>query len=69
MTGVQVVSLFVGIPTLAYTFLSIILIATSAVIAWYAWRWHKPDGSIHMVADDLTFPIELPAKPEIIEAR
>ena len=36
---VQLVTLFVGTPTLAYAFFSIIMIATTAVIAWYAWRW------------------------------
>lgn len=40
LTAIQVVSLFVGTPTLAYTFISIILIANSVVIVWYAWRWH-----------------------------
>jgi len=39
LTGVQLVSLFVGTPTLVYIFYSIILIATSAVIVWLAWRW------------------------------
>lgn len=31
--------LFVGTPTLAYGFISAILIATSGGIAWYAWNW------------------------------
>ena len=39
LTAVQIVTLFVGKPTLAYLFFSIILIATSAFIVWYAWRW------------------------------
>jgi Na+/melibiose symporter-like transporter len=39
LTVVQFVTLFVGTPTLAYAFLSIILIGTSAVIVWWAWRW------------------------------
>lgn len=39
LTGVQVASLFVGTPTLAYAFLSIVLIATSGAIVWLAWRW------------------------------
>jgi hypothetical protein len=43
LTGVQVASLFVGTPTLAYVFFSIILIATSAFIVWYAWRWRNAE--------------------------
>jgi len=39
LTVVQLVSLVVEAPTLAYTFFSIIMIATTAVIAWYAWKW------------------------------
>jgi ABC-type branched-subunit amino acid transport system permease subunit len=45
LTAVQFVSLFVGTPTLAYAFLSIILIATTAVIVWYAWRWPNIEGN------------------------
>ena len=39
LTVVQLVTLFVGTPTLAYAFLSIVLIATSGAITWFAWRW------------------------------
>ena len=39
LTVVQIVSLIPIRPTLAYLFFSIILIATSAFIVWYAWRW------------------------------
>lgn len=39
LTVVQLVTLFVGTPTLAYAFFSTIMIATTAAIAWYAWRW------------------------------
>jgi hypothetical protein len=39
LTVVQFVTLFVKTPTLAYAFFSIIMIATTAVIAWYAWKW------------------------------
>jgi hypothetical protein len=45
LTGVQIVTLFVGTPTLAYLFFSIILIATTAVIVWYAWRWPNIEGN------------------------
>jgi Na+/melibiose symporter-like transporter len=36
---VQLITLFVRTPTLAYVFFSTIMIATAAVIAWYAWKW------------------------------
>ena len=36
LAAVQLVTLFVGTPTLAYAFLSIVLIATSGGIAWFA---------------------------------
>lgn len=36
-------SLFVGDPTLVYLFFSIILITTSVVIAWYAWKLRSFD--------------------------
>lgn len=39
LTGVQLVSLLVGTPTLAYLFFSVILIATSVVIVWTALKW------------------------------
>jgi hypothetical protein len=45
LTVVQFVTLFVGTPTLAYAFLSIILIGTSAIIAWWAWRWSEAEAS------------------------
>jgi Na+/melibiose symporter-like transporter len=39
LTVVQLITLFVKTPTLAYVFFSIIMIATTAVITWYAWKW------------------------------
>jgi len=57
LTVVQFVTLFVRTPTLSYTFISIILIATSVVIVWYAWRWHEP-------ADLPTRPALSPDKAE-----
>jgi Na+/melibiose symporter-like transporter len=42
LTVVQLATLFVGTPTLAYGFISVILIATSGGIAWYAWNWADP---------------------------
>jgi hypothetical protein len=46
LTVVQIGTLFVGTPTLSYLFLSIILIATSAFIVWYAWTWSNPKMAV-----------------------
>jgi Family of unknown function (DUF6326) len=39
LTVVQLATLVIKTPTLAYVFFSIIMIATTAIIAWYAWQW------------------------------
>jgi MFS family permease len=44
MTVVQIATLFVGTPTLYYLFFSVIEIATTAFIVWYAWRWRNPSS-------------------------
>ncbi len=45
MTVVQTSSLFIGTPpTLHYVFYSIIEIACTLFIAWYAWAWPNPEG-------------------------
>ena len=41
MTVVQILSLFVGTPTMYYIFFSIIEIATTLAIVWLAWSWKK----------------------------
>jgi hypothetical protein len=46
LTAVQIVTLFVGTPTLAYLFFSLILIATTATAVWYAWKWSDPATQI-----------------------
>jgi uncharacterized protein DUF6326 len=43
LTGVQAATLFVGTPTLAYGFLSIVMIGTTAIIVRCAWRWTSAD--------------------------
>ena len=43
LTVVQLITLFVRTPTLAYVFFSIIMVATTAVIAWYAWKWYNTE--------------------------
>ena len=42
LTAVQIVTLFVATPTLAYLFFSLILIATSSAAVWYASKWSDP---------------------------
>ncbi len=39
MTAVQALTLVVAAPAPYYTFFSIIEIACTSVIVWYAWRW------------------------------
>ena len=39
MTAVQLASLLGRTPALYYLFFSVIEIATTSVIVWYAWRW------------------------------
>ena len=41
MTAVQVLSLMVKAPALYYIFFSVIEIALTSAIVWYAWRWRK----------------------------
>jgi hypothetical protein len=44
MTVIQFMSLFVGTaPTLHYIFFSVIEIACTSFIVWYAWRWINPN--------------------------
>jgi hypothetical protein len=41
MTVVQILTLFVAVPTMYYAFFSVIEIASTALIVWYAWKWHN----------------------------
>jgi membrane protein implicated in regulation of membrane protease activity len=42
LTAVNIATLFVGTPTLAYALLTTAMIATGVAIAWYAWNWVEP---------------------------
>ena len=44
LTIIQAGSLFVGTPTLHYLFFSIIEIATTTAIVWFAWKWNYADN-------------------------
>jgi hypothetical protein len=45
MTIALIMTLFVAVPTLYYVFFTIIEIASTAFIVWYAVKWSKPEGS------------------------
>lgn len=44
MTIVQLSSLFAGAPAMYYIFFSIIEIACTAFIVWYAWMWRNTES-------------------------
>src|ERR1044071_6603640 len=43
MTVALILTLFVAVPTLYYAFFSVIEIACTAVIVWYAWTWRNSE--------------------------
>ena len=54
MTVALIVTLFVAVPTLHYVFFSIIEIACTAFIVWYAWRWPNPEArGVDAIANDV----------------
>jgi Family of unknown function (DUF6326) len=57
MTIVQLASLFVGTPTAYYLFFSVVEVACTSAIVWYAWRWHRAKGD-HATAPDAVIPAE-----------
>jgi hypothetical protein len=44
MTAVQILTLFVGTPAMYYVFFSIIEIASTVLIVWFAWNWRNPES-------------------------
>jgi hypothetical protein len=44
MTVVLPVTLFVAKPTMYYVFFTVIEIASTALIVFYAWKWRNPEG-------------------------
>jgi hypothetical protein len=44
MTAALPVTLFVAVPTSYYVFFTVIEIASTALIVWYAWRWRNPEN-------------------------
>jgi len=45
MVLVQIVSLFMGTPSLPYIFYSTVEVASLSLIVWYAWKWRNPEVS------------------------
>ena len=45
MTAVQILTLFVAVPTMYYGFFSVIEIVCTTLIVWYAWRWSYPEAN------------------------
>lgn len=45
MTAALTATLFVAVPTMYYAFFTVIEIASTAVIVWYAWKWRNPEIS------------------------
>lgn len=44
MTLVLPVTLFVAVPTSYYVFFTVIEIASTTLIVWYAWKWRNPEA-------------------------
>lgn len=40
----QIGSLFMGVPSPAYIFYSVVEIASLLLIVWNAWKWQNPEG-------------------------
>jgi uncharacterized protein DUF6326 len=45
MTIALILTLFVAVPTMYYVFFSVIEIACTALITWYAWRWRNTEAA------------------------
>lgn len=43
MTITLTLTLFVAVPTMYYAFFTVIEIACTALIVWYAWTWRNPE--------------------------
>jgi len=54
MTAVQSASLFVGAPATYYLFFSVIEIATTVVIVWFAWNWREPVAQVELYDPEIS---------------
>lgn len=50
MTISLALTLFVAVPTMYYAFFTVIEIASTALIVWYAWKWRNPESSAVNIA-------------------
>jgi threonine/homoserine/homoserine lactone efflux protein len=53
MTVVQLLSLVAKTPTLYYAFFSVVEIASTSVIVWYAWKWRSDERARSAQAESL----------------
>ena len=44
MTLALIMTLFVAVPTTYYAFFTVIEVACTALIVWFAWKWRNPEG-------------------------
>jgi hypothetical protein len=58
MTAVQALSLFVAIPAMYYVFFSVIEIACTLFIVWYAWTWTHHQGRVLSRVDQGSLPVQ-----------
>ena len=49
MTIALTLTLFVAVPTMYYTFFTVIEITCTAFITWYAWKWRNPESDVVIV--------------------
>jgi hypothetical protein len=54
MTAVQSATIFVGIPAPYYLFFSVIEIAITVLIVWFAWNWREPVGQVELYEPELS---------------
>ena len=54
MTAVQSATLFVGIPAPYYLFFSVIEIATTVLIVWFAWNWREHVAQVELNEPELS---------------
>ena len=54
MTAVQSATLFVGAPAPYYLFFSVIEIATTVLIVWFAWTWREPVAQVELNEPELS---------------
>lgn len=46
MTISLILTLFVAVPTVYYVFFTVIEVACTGIIVWYAWKWQDPEINV-----------------------